>query len=327
MKIKICLNNVKELASLSLLKTNTENMADTLNGKKERESVFGDVAYRCFSNLKYGIVQLDVRTKRNHEVICDFEGSAIVMSFMEKGLTYCSSNQTEGSMHDKQNNVFINNGLVRCRLKEANCFRIVLSCAYVEKLARLYPETMAPLVSAIREKRSCVFEHSHLSTTLEMEQIIKTILNTNQLQPGEEMFIEAKIRELLYMQILQYLKALNKKDFKLERYREQMQTACRYIENNLLQLPSFREIALSAGVCDTTLKIAFKYFYGKTVFGYLNECRMHKACELLKNPSYSISDVAFLVGYKHASHFSMTFKQVYGISPAGYRNKNMKRFA
>ncbi len=327
MKIKICLNHVKEIASLSLLNTNAEGTTPNFCEKKEPESIFGNVRYKYFSNLKYSIIQLDVRTKDSHEVICDFEGSAVVMSFMEKGITYCTANQTEGSMHDKQNNVFFNNGLVRCRLKEANCFRIVLSRAYVEKLAQLYPNAMVPLIAAIRENRNCVFENSHLSTTLEMEQIIKTITNANLLQIGEDMFIEAKIRELLYMQILQYLKALSKRDFKLERYREQMQTACRYIGNNLLQQPSFREIAMAAGVCDTTLKIAFKYFYGKTVFGYLNECRMNKACELLKNPSYSISDVAFLVGYKHSSHFSTTFKQTYGISPAEYRNKNIKLFA
>jgi AraC-like DNA-binding protein len=260
--------------------------------------------------------------------MCEFEGNGVIMSFQKKGKASCVADLEKGSMYEKQNNIFFHSGLVRCRLTEADCFRIVLSKSYVNALWKLYPEAMSPLVDASRQCRNCVFDHSHLHTTLEMEQIINDIENLYLLQEdGKEMVIEAKIRELLYIQIMQHLKMLDKKDLKIEKYRKQMQMVCNYIENNIQDLPSLHNIAMVAGVCDTILKIAFKYFYGKTVFEYFNEYRLNKACNFLANPSYNISDVAYLTGYKHSSYFSTAFKQKYGLTPIEYRTKNMEIFS
>ena len=315
MRVKVWANGTSESVSFSLLNTECRE-------EKERINRLNDEHFQCYSTSMYSIIRLDSSAKKASKVMCEFEGSGFIMSFQKKGRTSCIVNQKKGSMHEKQNNIFFNNGLVRCRLTEADCFRIVLSESYVKVLSELYPKAMIPLANAHPKHGKPVFDYSHLNTTLEIEQTIKSIEDLYLLQQeGNEMVIEAKIRELLYMQIMQHAKVLNKKDLKIEKYKKQMQIARNFIECNMQELPSLHEIALAVGVCDTTLKIAFKYFYGKTVFGYINEYRLSKARELLFNPSYNISDVAFLSGYKHSSHFSAAFNQKYGITPNAYRNQ------
>ena len=53
--------------------------------------------------------------------------------------------------------------------------------------------------------------------------------------------------------------------------------------------------------------------------------RMVKAAELLKLTDLSIGDIANAVGYPNQLHFSRAFKNVYGISPREWRNKNRVR--
>jgi AraC-like DNA-binding protein len=50
---------------------------------------------------------------------------------------------------------------------------------------------------------------------------------------------------------------------------------------------------------------------------------MNKAAEYLKNTSRSILDIGRLLGYENPSNFSRTFKEVYGMLPKEYRNKNV----
>lgn len=327
MKVKVWANGTNETASFSLLNANTSEPINIFQKAESSKKILNGECYQCYSTPMFSIVRFDSSSKEGSKVMCEFEGNGIIMSFQKKGRASCESNRKKGKMYEKQNNIFFHNGLARCRLTEADCFRIVLSKAYVKALWKLYPKAMKPLVSAFRKCKNCVFDYSHLNTTFEMERIIDDLENLYlQQEEGKEMIIEAKVRELLYSQIMHYLKLLDKKDQKIEKYREQMQEACKYIEKSIQELPSLHDIAMVVGICDTTLKIAFKYFYGKTVFEYYNEYRLNKACKLLQNSAYSISEAAFLSGYKHSSHFSTSFKQRYGITPMEYRTKNINVF-
>ena len=61
---------------------------------------------------------------------------------------------------------------------------------------------------------------------------------------------------------------------------------------------------------------------GKNFSELLNEIRMEKATELLKDPSLRISDIAEMVGYADIAHFSRVFKKIEGVSAGDYRNKS-----
>ena len=46
---------------------------------------------------------------------------------------------------------------------------------------------------------------------------------------------------------------------------------------------------------------------------------MNKACELLKNTSYSISEISMMIGYKDPVVFQKFFKNITGMAPSRYR--------
>ena len=54
---------------------------------------------------------------------------------------------------------------------------------------------------------------------------------------------------------------------------------------------------------------------------YIISIRMSKARELLCNESFTVADVAQLVGYENALYFSRIFKKTVGISPTEYRRQ------
>lgn len=58
---------------------------------------------------------------------------------------------------------------------------------------------------------------------------------------------------------------------------------------------------------------------GRTFKDLLQEKRLNKACELLKNTDISIADISVLVGYDNTSFFHRLFRRTYNMSPREYR--------
>lgn len=76
----------------------------------------------------------------------------------------------------------------------------------------------------------------------------------------------------------------------------------------------------------------FNYFYLSAYFNkqmkegfsdYLNRIRVNKACQLLKEGNYSISQVSSEVGYSEHSYFCRVFKKVSGKTPSTWRREQL----
>jgi len=66
----------------------------------------------------------------------------------------------------------------------------------------------------------------------------------------------------------------------------------------------------------------FKKETGKTYSQFLNELRIEKSKELLKNTNMSILEIALTVGYNNQNYYCMAFKKITGTTPLQYRNQN-----
>lgn len=84
------------------------------------------------------------------------------------------------------------------------------------------------------------------------------------------------------------------------------------------------DLAHEIGTNDATLKKHFKLVTGMTVFSYLTSCRMEKAKALLKTDA-KIGDIANMIGYQHATHFSAAFAKYTGLSPIEWKEMNGMR--
>ncbi len=98
--------------------------------------------------------------------------------------------------------------------------------------------------------------------------------------------------------------------------------ALNYIEHNFQNDISVEGIASFCGLNRTYFGRIFKETVGSSPQQFLLNYRMAKAAELLKLTTLSISDIGNAVGYPNQLHFSRAFKNVYGISPREWRNRN-----
>ena len=65
----------------------------------------------------------------------------------------------------------------------------------------------------------------------------------------------------------------------------------------------------------------FKKNTGISFTGYIVSKRLKKSEKLLRETEYSVSEIADMVGYDDAFHFSKLFKKYKNISPSDYRKQ------
>jgi len=99
-----------------------------------------------------------------------------------------------------------------------------------------------------------------------------------------------------------------------------MQRAMEFIDENYSEQISLNEIAEHTFVSTYYISRLFKKELGKNFVEYLNEIRITKAKELLKDLRFKTYEVAELVGICDAHYFSKLFKKYEGITPSEYRD-------
>lgn len=147
------------------------------------------------------------------------------------------------------------------------------------------------------------------------KMLINEIVEAGQPDYIRRIFLEAKILELLSLQLEQLEnKQLTPANFSKEDV-SRLEEAKTLVEQNLQTPCSLIELARKTGLNDFKLKKGFKTLFGHTVFGYLFELRMDTAYQLLKDGK-SVSEVSEMVGYKNPHHFTSAFKKKYNTLPS-----------
>ncbi|QIX61701.1 helix-turn-helix domain-containing protein [Hymenobacter sp. BT18] len=86
------------------------------------------------------------------------------------------------------------------------------------------------------------------------------------------------------------------------------------------------DVADALQVNATYLSREFARYFDNLSFGeYSRKLRIDKALQLLKNPAYSLAEIAYLTGFSDQSHFTRIFRQQTGQSPAAYRKSSRGR--
>lgn len=165
----------------------------------------------------------------------------------------------------------------------------------------------------------------HCSTgalNLAMKTTLRQIIDCPYQGMTKRIFLESKALELLTLQLHQWTeqhkhstgsRALHADD--IERLYRAKDILMRDIQNP----PSLMDLARQVGINDYKLKYGFRYIFGTTVFGYLQNCRMERAKQLLAERQLSIAAIAHTVGYASQSRFCHAFKQRYGMTPIACR--------
>jgi len=67
-----------------------------------------------------------------------------------------------------------------------------------------------------------------------------------------------------------------------------------------------------------------KSLTGQNPKDFIRDIKMNKAADLLRDQKYSISEIAYLIGFPNAKYFSTAFKKYYGISPTTFIEKEKR---
>ena len=94
---------------------------------------------------------------------------------------------------------------------------------------------------------------------------------------------------------------------------------CRFIEKNADEHFTIEDLAIKFKMSKTKLKGCFKHVYGVGPYTYLKNYRLERASQLLAKSSYSILEVANMVGYSSPSKFGVAFKERFLVNPLKYR--------
>ena len=86
------------------------------------------------------------------------------------------------------------------------------------------------------------------------------------------------------------------------------------------------ELSEISGMPPASLRKLFKAVYGTPVYQYIKSYKMKAAAEMLiSDRRMNIADIAQRLGYDNASKFSAAFRDVMGVTPQNYRNRQEER--
>lgn len=148
------------------------------------------------------------------------------------------------------------------------------------------------------------------------QNILTELLTDNRVGILKRLFLEAKVLELVSLQVEQQKKENNGTESLVKK----LYTVKSIISSNLNEQFSIKKLSKKVLLNDTVLKKEFKRIFNSTISEFSTSMRMNKAKELLLHTTKPIYEISDIVGYKNPTHFSAAFKKNSSLTPKQYRN-------
>lgn len=106
---------------------------------------------------------------------------------------------------------------------------------------------------------------------------------------------------------------------------EPIEKIIEFIDNNYTD-PNFSldEVSKNTYLSPSYICVIFKDFMGMTLNKYVNELRINKAKELLKDNNIKLKEIATKTGFNDGNYFTKIFKKETGYNPSDYRRNFIK---
>jgi Response regulator containing CheY-like receiver domain and AraC-type DNA-binding domain len=102
-----------------------------------------------------------------------------------------------------------------------------------------------------------------------------------------------------------------------------IERAVEYLHDHLHENITVKEMAHAVHLNATYLSVLFKKEMGVTISDYLQQIRIERAKELLRDHDAKVYEVAERVGYQTSSYFTQQFKKWVGCTPAEFRKRRL----
>ncbi|MBA4146630.1 MAG: helix-turn-helix domain-containing protein [Verrucomicrobia bacterium] len=98
--------------------------------------------------------------------------------------------------------------------------------------------------------------------------------------------------------------------------------AIAHLETNLDKEVSLDSLVQISRMSKRNFIRAFQAAMGTSPISYLLQLRISRAAQLLRSSDYSVTDIAFRVGFTDSNYFTRKFRNVIGTSPRAYRKRS-----
>lgn len=105
-------------------------------------------------------------------------------------------------------------------------------------------------------------------------------------------------------------------------FSEKITDMIQYMKENIKSV-TFSELAKKFSYSERQLARLLIKYTGKNFSSILQDLRIQKACQLLKEKNLSVREIILECGCKNQNHFYKMFKNYYGKTPAQYRKDIM----
>lgn len=99
-----------------------------------------------------------------------------------------------------------------------------------------------------------------------------------------------------------------------------IQKVSRHLEEHVQDNVTVKQLAEQFHMNSSYLSVLFKKEMGRTISDFVQEIRMNKAKDLLRDPNIKVYEVAEQVGFQTAAYFAFLFKKLTGTTPQEYRD-------
>jgi AraC-like DNA-binding protein len=106
----------------------------------------------------------------------------------------------------------------------------------------------------------------------------------------------------------------------IQRKTDQVKDMMRFLETHMREEMSLKQLADYAHLSERECQREFQSYIGTTPIQYLNQIRLAKAADLLREGRVSITEVCYQSGFQSPSYFSKKFRLRYGITPRQYQS-------
>lgn len=198
--------------------------------------------------------------------------------------------------------------------KPLQCVLIATAVSNLEKLPNEEGEIFDQLLHQLVNPNDHYVEGPQFFMTPTMQTVVDQVFDIQYEGKTRMMFFRSQVTTLLSHFFGQL--ATMKDGAMKATERERLYEAQQILLSNLETPPSLTELSKQIGLNSFKLKKDFKALFGVPVFKYLQNERLSKAHELLRNGDLTIQEAAWQVGYDSLSSFSNAFAKKFGFRPS-----------
>lgn len=162
-------------------------------------------------------------------------------------------------------------------------------------------------------------EPSEISDTSIVDSINIFLKNHNK-HPFQDFYIHEfayKICQLFFRYINN--KFLEKEFYIIEKDRLIIENIKdKFLKNTTQSCPNIKHLSKLANMSESKFKRLFVKLYDKTPLEFQRDLRLHEGRELLKTKMFTVSEVAYQMGYKYDFKFIEAFRKKYSITPKAF---------